>query len=596
MTSAPQPKPDREDSNASIKASIGSIIKPKYHPLIVKMFGKYGGTIDGPWLKDATIKGQPTSLYVGGGANESIVISKTEGPYTAKELSLYVAIDAGLPLQTFAKRAADPHANDNRPAPIDLWQRAECPSLPPGLLPEAISDFATIQADLMGADPAGLAMAALAACAAAIPDSIEIRPKQHDPSWVESARIWVALVGLPSTMKSPMIAAATRPLKALDARLYSTFAAAKASYDELSKDEKKGVSAPAHTRLRLEDTTIEAAQEVLKDSPDGVLLLQDELSGWFGSMEKYSGGGRASAKDRAFWLQAFNGGSYTVNRVGRGSSVIPNLSISLLGGIQPEPIRAIAKDMHDDGLLQRLFPIVLRSGTLGKDEPMPDVVGSYAALIERLTHLRTPMRGGMQEVPVRFSPAAQAIWQEVTERNHKLATGWESVNLKLAAHCGKFNGMFARLCLLWHCIESQSARPASTINEELCVRVRDFLYDFLYPHSIAFYTDVVGLADRQDAVLATAGYILSKGLHKITLRDLKRGDTIMRALDAFHAEAVMQQLDALGWITPVPSLRKDSKEWAVDTRVFEIYSERAEAEKERRERTREIIQDAPKVA
>ena len=70
----------------------------------------------------------------------------------------------------------------------------------------------------------------------------------------------------------------------------------------------------------------------------------------------------------------------------------------------------------------------------------------------------------------------------------------------------------------------------------------------------------------------------------------------MRALDPEEAEAVMAQLDALGWVTPNPTVRKDSKEWAVDTRVFEIYAEQAEAEKERRERTREIIQDALRVA
>lgn len=569
--------------------------QPKY-PLLDEAMSRYGGTQDGPWLHEATVKGQPSSLYVAGPSGNTVVVGKTEGQYTTKELTLFVCMEMNLPLATFAKLAADPHANDNRPKPIDLWERAKCPPLPADLLPEIIGDFSIIQADLMGADQAGLAMAALAACAAAIPDSIEIRPKEHDPSWTESARIWVALVGLPSTMKSPMIAAATRPLKQIDTRLYTSFMEAKTAYDDLPKDERKSSQAPRHTRLRLEDTTIEAAQEVLKDSPDGVLLIQDELSAWFGGMEKYSGGGRGSAKDRGFWLQAFNGGPYTVNRVGRGASMISNLSVSLLGGIQPEPIRAIARDMHDDGLLQRLFPIVLRAGRLGKDVPMPDVVGKYAGLIERLTSLRTPVRGGMHEVPVRFSPAAQRVWQEVTSRNHELATGWESVNVKLAAHCGKFNGMFARLCLLWHCIESKSDRPASTINEDVALRVRDFLYDFLYPHAIAFYTDVVGLADRQDAVLATAGYILAKGLHRITLRDMKRGDTIMRALDPEQAEAVMQQLDALGWVSPVPSIRRDSKEWAVDTRVFEIYAEQAEEEKDRRERTREIIQDALKVA
>lgn len=480
-------------------------------------------------------------------------------------------------------------ANDNNPAPIDLWQRATCPPLPDMLLPDVIADFATIQADLMGADPAGMAMAALAACAAAIPDSIEIRPKEHDPSWTESARIWVALVGLPSTMKSPMINAATRPLKAIDARMYSEYVSAKTAYDDLPKDERKGVSAPRHTRLRLEDTTIEAAQEVLKDSPDGVLLLQDELSGWFGSMEKYSGGGRGSSKDRAFWLQSFNGGPYTVNRVGRGASMIPNLSVSLLGGIQPEPIRAIARDMQDDGLLQRLFPIVLRPGKLGRDVPMPDVVGTYSALVERLTRLRKPMRGGMVEVPVRFSQAGQKIWQEVTAYNHQLATGWEAVNVKLAAHCGKLNGLFARLCLVWHCIESSSERPASTVDEDVAIRVRDFLYDFLYPHAVAFYTDVVGLSDRQDALLATAGWILTHQPITLTGRDVRRGDRIMRQLDGPQAEAILEQLDAFGWLNPVPSIRRDSKIWSVDPRVYDLFEGRAIEEQDRRARIRQVI-------
>ncbi|MGO8202824.1 DUF3987 domain-containing protein [Rhizobium ruizarguesonis] len=569
--------------------------QPKHYPLISKCFAKYGGAIDGPWLKGSTVLGQTTDLYVAADGT-SVVVSKTEGKYTTKELSMYIGMEFKLPLATFAKRAADPHANDNRPAPIDLWDRIAHPPLLADLLPDVIAEFACIQGDLMGADPAGLAMAALATCAAAIPDKIEIRPKEHDPSWTESARLWVALVGLPSTMKSPVIAAATRPLKALDGQLYRQFAEAKASYDALDKDAKLTTKAPKHTRLRLEDTTIEAAQEVLKDSDDGVLLIQDELSGWFGSMEKYSGGGRGSAKDRAFWLQSFNGGQYVVNRVGRGASVIPNLSISLVGGIQPEPIRAIARDMHDDGLLQRLFPVVLRPGKLGKDVPMPDVVSKYAALIERLTQLRQPMRGGMQDAPVRFSAAAQRVWQEVTTRNYELASGWESVNVKLAAHCGKFNGMFARLCLVWHCIEAKGDRPPSSINEDVALRVRDFLYGFLYPHAIAFYTDVIGLSGQHEAVLATAGYILSKGLHKITLRDMKRGDAVMRALDPEQAEAVMAQLDAFGWLTPVPSIRRDSKEWAVDTRVFDIFEDRAEAEKDRRENVREIIRDAVKVA
>jgi Protein of unknown function (DUF3987) len=72
--------------------------------------------------------------------------------------------------------------------------------------------------------------------------------------------------------------------------------------------------------------------------------------------------GRGAAKDRGFWLQCFHGGPYAVNRISRGAFLIENLSVSLLGGIQPDPIRTVAADTVDDGLLQRLIPIVLRRG------------------------------------------------------------------------------------------------------------------------------------------------------------------------------------------------------------------------------------------
>jgi hypothetical protein len=542
----------------------------------------YGGDIDHPYLKGAVVAGQSCDIYLtryGGFA-----VQTTDELYKWRELQKFIRMD--LVLADDARMAA------NQNGPVDVWATAANPSLPTAILPGAIGAFAEVMAETMGADPAGLAMAGLAACGAAIPDTIVIQPKEHDTSWTECGRIWVGLVGLPSTMKTPIVSAATRPLRRLDLDLHRKHAEAKAEYDALDKGERKQAIQPRHTRLLLEDTTIEAAQEVLKDSPDGVLLVQDELSGWFGSMEKYSGGGRGAQKDRAFWLQAFNGGSYTVNRVGRGATVIPNLSVSLIGGIQPEPIRAIARDSHDDGLLQRLLPISLRAGSLGKDVPQPDVASTYGMLVERLTGLRKPMRGGMAEVPLRFSPAAQAVWQDVTRRNYDLAQSWENVNVKLAAHIGKYNGIFARLCLIWHCVESKGDRPASQVPEDVAERVRDFLFDFLYPHAVAFYTGILGLSDRQDKVEAVAGWILTHRPASVTVRAVRRGDRIMRGMDNDEAEAVLHQLDAFGWLTPIPTIRRDSREWTVDARVFELFDTKAEEEAERRGAARRVIADA----
>ena len=258
---------------------------------------------------------------------------------------------------------------DNGVKPIDLWGQFNPPTLPRGLLPPVIEQFAFEESELMGADPAGLALGALAVCAAALPDHTRIQVKRHDRHWLEAARLWVGLIGEPSTKKSPIILRVARPLKRLDAELFREYLTACERYESLPKEERQRAEKPLQRRLRIEDVTIEAAQEVLRDSPDGVLCLQDELSGWFGSMDKYNTH-RGGQKDRGFWLQAFHGGPYAVDRIKRGSLLIENLSVSLLGGIQPEPMRNVAAESVDDGLIQRLIPLVLRPSVVGQDAPI----------------------------------------------------------------------------------------------------------------------------------------------------------------------------------------------------------------------------------
>ena len=96
-----------------------------------------------------------------------------------------------------------------------------------GLLPPVLEQWAMIQGETMGSDPGGLAVASLAVCAAAIPDSIRLKVKRFD-DWTESARLWVALVGDPSSKKSPILYAAAAPIIRMDAQLVREYAAARA--------------------------------------------------------------------------------------------------------------------------------------------------------------------------------------------------------------------------------------------------------------------------------------------------------------------------------------------------------------------------------
>ena len=478
--------------------------------------------------------------------------------------------------------------------PVDLWGNFEPPTLPRGLLPKLIENYAFAQAATMGVDSGGVAMAALTVCAGAIPDRIELVMKHHTRDWSESARLWVALVGMPSAKKSPIITATMKPLARLDAEMLREYLSELRAWEQLDREERKTEPKPVQKRLRLEDTTIEAAQDALAGSPNGVLLVQDELSGFFGAMDKY-GGHHGAAKDRSFWLQSYNGGQYALSRINRGVGLLPNLSVSLLGGIQPDVIRRLASESYDDGFLQRMLVIVMRSAEIGLDVSTPGVSTDYAELIERLTKLQSPVSGSWNDDNdgvLRFDNRAQEIRRNLEIEHHSLERV-EAINPKLAAHIGKYNGLFGRLCVAFHCIEhAHGSRIPEFVTEDTADRVARFIRRFLLPHVLAFYGGVLGLSNDHDRLAAVAGYILAHKLERLTNRDIQRGCRSMRKLERRDTEAVFEQLEALGWVTKIPGPRlPDPPHWIVNPAAHQRFEERAKAEADRRQQEQAMILD-----
>jgi len=299
-------------------------------------------------------------------------------------------------------------------------------------------------------------------------------------------------------------------------------------------------------------------------------------------MDKYSGA-RGAAADRGFWLQAYNGGAYSYDRVVRGSGFIEHLSVSVLGGIQPEPMRKLVEDAVDDGLIQRLIPIVLQPAQSGSDASTSDAAIDYEVLVERLHYMRP------YTIDVLLDDAARVLRQEL-ENKHREMMSVTMINKKLAAHIGKYDGIFARLCLLWHCIESPGTEPLPMVSEECAGRVAEFLSHFLLPHAAVFYTDVYGLADDHDRLANVAGYILAHKIERLTNRVIQRGDCSMRGLKRYEIENVCHQLSALGWVTEGQRRRAtDPPCWDVNPEVHRLYREHAEREAERRQRDKAML-------
>ncbi|MHC5544446.1 DUF3987 domain-containing protein, partial [Singulisphaera rosea] len=230
-----------------------------------------------------------------------------------------------------------------------------------------------------------VAVASMVAAATVIGRKVAIRPKRHD-DWTVVPNLWGMIVGRPGLLKTPALNEAMKPLRRLEAMAREDYAArikehqvnlivgqaqADAAKAKLKKAAAKDFSAenlqrlaeetlaaaaaeePKERRYILNDTTVEKLGEVLKANPNGVLVFRDELLGFLRSMEK-----QGHESDRAFYIEAWNGnGSFTYDRIARGTVYIPSAVVSVFGGTQPGPIARCIREgvsgSNDDGLVSR---------------------------------------------------------------------------------------------------------------------------------------------------------------------------------------------------------------------------------------------------
>jgi Protein of unknown function (DUF3987)/Primase C terminal 2 (PriCT-2) len=498
------------------------------------------------------------------------------------------AVDAIERAKPSAGGSSSPAVDDE--PPVDLWKAIDTPELPVDLMPARIEKFVRANARAIGADSAGLAGASLAALAVAIPDSIKLQVQTIGKKWLIAARIWVALVGDPSTKKTPIMDAVLVALRARDSERRRKYASLKAFWEAKSKKEKaeavgKGGGPPDHNRIIIGDVTAEAAGEILMTSPNGVLGLHDELSGFFGQMERYGKNTQGMA-DRAFWLKARNGGPFSLDRIVRGSNHIPNLSVTILGGIQPEPMRKVADGSSDDGLIQRLTPIMLRPAELTDDAvDTEEADKDFAGLIDTLLAL-TP-----SESPLRFDEGAQKIRRKLEVEHYERTRSWEPINKKMASAFGKQDGFFAELCVIWHAVENAGRNPLPEIvTEDTARRVAAFMRAFLRPHLVAFYAGLLDLSDEHDKLKAIAGYILTHKPDTMNSREVQKAIRSMKKLGAREVASVMEQLEAFGWLFRHPPPRHDALPvWKINPAVHAHFAERAKDEAARRAKDRATV-------
>ncbi|MBO1909521.1 DUF3987 domain-containing protein [Microvirga sp. 3-52] len=292
------------------------------------------------------------------------------------------------------------------------------------------------------------------------------------PGWVEATVMWCQIIGPPSANKSPAQRPYMKFLNDLEASWDPEYQEAKRLWQSrkkqsdtkrkqweirmaaaLEKGEDVGdmpsdcIAPPEPTRRRalVGDSTLEALVRLTAANPRGFLNYRDEMTGWVQNLSRYGGMG---ATDRTAWLEAFGGGVYTVDRVKDGGEPVRvrNFNVSILGGIQPEPLLAMASSA-EDGLQARFMPF-WPENTIRKINRGERTESRARLPFEALAGLRMnkdKTTGRLEPVIVPFSSHAMDVFEEWSN-NRKVAEQYAPS--KLSGAFGKADAHVTRMALV----------------------------------------------------------------------------------------------------------------------------------------------------
>jgi hypothetical protein len=463
---------------------------------------------------------------------------------------------------------------------FDPWQRYIVPAFPLDVVPPMVQDYVKSQAAIIGCDISGLAMCVLGAFSGALHHEFALKMQRYG-KWFACPRLWVLFVTDPSQRKTPMFKAATRPLVEHEVYVRQKYQRELREYEEVKeraggKKAEIGLSEPKPPpRYVVWNTTTEKCAELLARSPKGITVLSDEISGWLGSMEKYN---KNAGADRAFWLIAYDGGPHGYDRIGRGEIFIENLSISLLGCIQPERL-AEMQGLTSDGLLQRFLPIMMGPPSFNQDRPCDD--DDYNKLIRELI-LAKPEHLVMDDAALAVMTDLRRHLFDIEQTSAGLAAGFQT-------WVGKLHGIAGSLALILHMAHDPQNGATYAVERHTVENVRRLMLDFILRHGYEFYQQGGG----SEQLRRIASWILTSGTQRLVSSDITKNVADCRGLSLREIQERVSPLVAAGWLNPVEERNPLCRAWTVTPQVHAQLAERAKTEKARKTALAALIKGQP---
>jgi hypothetical protein len=396
-----------------------------------------------------------------------------------------------------------------KPTPLPLLD-ISVPPLAEDLVPDAVKIWVGDITNRMQVSPEFVMAPLIVGLSSIVGRKVGLYPKAED-TWIVIPNLWGAIIARPGFFKSPILAEVFKPIAELARTAAADFERAakkervseeirKARIDAIKeavrKAAKKGqeleIAACQEELERLKeeeertvvkqkryitnDATVEKLALILMENPNGILFLRDELYGWLRSLNKLGREG-----DREFYLESWNGyGSYTVDRIGRGTIHIPALCLSLFGGLQPGKLEqyvasAMQGGEEDDGLLQRFQIMVYPDLTMNwknvDTRPDPKVYEKIRFIFQSLDNLSLDdlnpvFRDNQSTIPgIEFDREGQDLFNAWRcQLENRLRSG--KINCPaFESHLAKYRSLVPSLALIFYLIDFQFGTNGTSTNK-----------------------------------------------------------------------------------------------------------------------------------
>lgn len=237
--------------------------------------------------------------------------------------------------------------------------------LPLDAFPQKLQDIIFEVARIEQFDLEYLTMSMLSAAATAIGNSCHIRIRG---SWKSCPALYVILIGRPGQGKTPPLDYAFRPLQEHDFLLVSKFIEENKRYAELNAGNKGNAidtDKPVLVQTILSDLTQEAMMRIHNDNQRGIVILVDEIMGFFNSIYRYNDSPLLTQL-----LTAYSGKPLKVSRCNTPVPIIiPHPCINIIGTTQTQRIGELfTKENVSSGLIDRILFLHPKSRDIPKME------------------------------------------------------------------------------------------------------------------------------------------------------------------------------------------------------------------------------------